>query len=638
MAALPSCIIPAPLRGAEIKLAYGEAKDGTVVHISQVPSGLACGCICPGCASPLIARKGPLNVHHFGHHGAVPCGQALESALHKLAKQVLDEERTLLLPEIRGRHNGREELGHKERVHAFDDAVLEHKLDTIVPDVIVRKGDRSLLVEMYVTHRCGPEKIAKIIALGIPCVEIDLRKLPRDASIDEVRQALTSTARRHWVHNPKIAEANEKVAKKMADEAEAERIAREKARDRKVRSIAATADRIKPILKRPVRPSKSFDWTVGEVAALRLKHLIDIDIGEGGKNFAVPSEQWQSVVLVQFVLEPLSKWRAFGHGFATSNCLHALETAKCFKPGLPLKLDRDMEAGIPAVIPGYSSPYRAVENYLDRLESDGVLAWHRRQWSIARDFETVYAEQQRRSIDREKTKQLVQNGVWKVLAKIPEDQRKRFDMDVWWRQPLPGFALSFEQALDTDDHRITTMSHAVYRVENMALRNGEIVENLCGLPVATLRVEIAEARAREAERVRQAAIEKAEADRRARLGRLRSVAQTELGGDAQLWLEAPSPSLFPDGPLAAAATSEDELHRAIESARSAGRARRIRLEIEQLRGKLFRFAEESSRPDLARVFLTSSNPKWGNRHPIEYCVDDPSFERLKSEIRALVKR
>ena len=33
-------------------------KDGVATSIENVESGLKCGCICPSCGEPLVARKG----------------------------------------------------------------------------------------------------------------------------------------------------------------------------------------------------------------------------------------------------------------------------------------------------------------------------------------------------------------------------------------------------------------------------------------------------------------------------------------------------------------------------------------------------------------------------------------------------
>lgn len=43
-------------------------QDEKIVSIDDVLSGLACDCICPACQAVLVAKKGPVNAHHFSHH------------------------------------------------------------------------------------------------------------------------------------------------------------------------------------------------------------------------------------------------------------------------------------------------------------------------------------------------------------------------------------------------------------------------------------------------------------------------------------------------------------------------------------------------------------------------------------------
>lgn len=49
------------------KLVFAQHKGGRIVHVGEVPSGLACDCKCLDCDEPLIARKGEIREHHFGH-------------------------------------------------------------------------------------------------------------------------------------------------------------------------------------------------------------------------------------------------------------------------------------------------------------------------------------------------------------------------------------------------------------------------------------------------------------------------------------------------------------------------------------------------------------------------------------------
>ncbi len=41
--------------------------DRRLVDVSEIPSGAGCGCICPSCHAPLIARQGEVKQWHFAH-------------------------------------------------------------------------------------------------------------------------------------------------------------------------------------------------------------------------------------------------------------------------------------------------------------------------------------------------------------------------------------------------------------------------------------------------------------------------------------------------------------------------------------------------------------------------------------------
>src|SRR4051812_2246482 len=149
-------------------LLFGERADGTLVYISEVPSGIACGCCCPSCQRPLVARKGDQMVHHFGHHGAAgdhACQGGSETALHRFAKELLASRLALVLPPVPG--HGEKQLRYTGGLYRFDAAALESRLGSVIPDVIVRRADRDLLVEFRVTHACEANKVAKIAGLGI---------------------------------------------------------------------------------------------------------------------------------------------------------------------------------------------------------------------------------------------------------------------------------------------------------------------------------------------------------------------------------------------------------------------------------------------------------------------------------------
>src|SRR5690349_237693 len=105
-----------------------------MVSPGDVESGLACGCICPGCEAPLIAKKGDKVVWHFAHEGAA-CDNGAETAIHRMAKQILAEERTVALPAV------------DVSVSAIDAYGQEKKASTrIAPPTIVQYHDVLLEV------------------------------------------------------------------------------------------------------------------------------------------------------------------------------------------------------------------------------------------------------------------------------------------------------------------------------------------------------------------------------------------------------------------------------------------------------------------------------------------------------------
>ena len=48
-------------------------KDGCLVSIEDVESGIACGCKCPACNENLVAKKGKIKIHHFAHSSTTNC-------------------------------------------------------------------------------------------------------------------------------------------------------------------------------------------------------------------------------------------------------------------------------------------------------------------------------------------------------------------------------------------------------------------------------------------------------------------------------------------------------------------------------------------------------------------------------------
>ena len=231
-----------PRRGGAPLLPYGVAPDGRLVRASAVPAGLACGCACPACGAPLVARRGAVLAAHFAHAASDrACAGALETVLHRLAKQLIADGAPLDLPEVAAEHAGRRRLVRPAATVRAESAALEPGLDGLRPDVVAVVAGRPLLVEVAVTHVCGPEKVALIRERRLAAVEIDLSGLARDAPPEALERAVLRSAPRRWLWN-RHAEAAE-----AAMRAEAERLAARRARGREealarvARELAAAA-------------------------------------------------------------------------------------------------------------------------------------------------------------------------------------------------------------------------------------------------------------------------------------------------------------------------------------------------------------------------------------------------------------
>ena len=220
-------------------LTYGIAENNSLKHVLDVPNGLSCNCVCPKCLEPLIAKNNPLNqkLPHFAHRSGVECAGAYESALHKLAKEVLKITRTLRLPDYHHDYDrwNPKSLFLKSSQVDFDEVKLEQTLvntfnDEIVADAVAIKDGREIIVEFANTHFVDEEKASKIVRIRKACIEIDIsgQELDREKLIHFFS---SSAVEIYWVINPRLDEKYEKFLeeKKLQEAFELkERIIKEK--------------------------------------------------------------------------------------------------------------------------------------------------------------------------------------------------------------------------------------------------------------------------------------------------------------------------------------------------------------------------------------------------------------------------
>lgn len=589
-----------------------EAADGQLLHINDVPSGLACNCICPGCGKPMVAKKGDLQAHHFAHHAQQDgrsCASAGESALHKFAKRVLDERLEIALPAmVVADHGDREVVVQADR-RTFDGAILETKDGLIVPDVVLLLRDRRLIVEFKVTHSCDEQKIDRIRAMNVGAIEIDLSQY-RDHMLSEIGGQILYDAPRIWLHNPR------------------ERDARERLQDR----ARQRADEQKKLVERHRThyrhrsPSKAAESGASETAARNddLGDLINLPV-DGAGCFTVAVAEWQAAVLLTLVA-------ATTQPFRTRNGLATLRERGWLDRNFADIKDEVASAVRKAGIP-FNSPIKTIEAYFQRLQRLGfVHSDHSEIWRTS-DLLRGRIENARELRERPVKRMTdVRHLVGEMLANLPEEERAAFVFDEWWSVKLPGRGYSACDAAHFEETKWRSFHHDLSNIATQVRFSPRQGLDLIALPYEGALVRTIERKRLETEERERAKQAKLEVGMAARVARLRSRAIGQIGEEAETWLITPNIGAGGRSPLEAAASDDsgyDEVTRALDR-----KAREIEIQVRASQRKAKAIAEleavAHSRyydADRAGLWMRSKRHELGGRSPEEFTVDDTT--RLK---------
>lgn len=142
------------------KLLYA-LRDNELISVDSVERGRKCNCICPYCKQPLIAKKGNYRIHHFAHDKDSSCEHGYETSLHLLAKEILSESKTIVLPALKRGSRNKLVLEESMEVEILD-VRLEQYIDDVKPDVIIDTERGTFYIEIYVTHKVDREKLISL--------------------------------------------------------------------------------------------------------------------------------------------------------------------------------------------------------------------------------------------------------------------------------------------------------------------------------------------------------------------------------------------------------------------------------------------------------------------------------------------
>ncbi len=153
--------------------------EGNPHHIDDVDNGVKCKCFCPACGHPLVAKnEGEIRVHHYSHLSNVDCEHGYQSSIHLMAKGIfLEMEEFMFIKQGQAVY------------YKIDQVVLERKIGSIIPDILITCDGKQFMVEIYVTHALDDKKKQKIEAMNISTIEIDLSRFALTTLTREELQA-----------------------------------------------------------------------------------------------------------------------------------------------------------------------------------------------------------------------------------------------------------------------------------------------------------------------------------------------------------------------------------------------------------------------------------------------------------------
>jgi hypothetical protein len=548
-----------------VKLAFGRRWDGVVIHVSQAQRGLACGCYCPAknCGRKLIAKKPESDIaHHFAHApltaaeraAGIPtkCAHGQMTAIHAYAEQLLAEKKELILPRVEVNHNGQTHVIREARLFAFDTAQLEAMDGETIPDVIVAKGAERMHVEIYVTHRCGLEKRAKIIAANISVVEIDLSGFSCDGSIAGLDDAILKSSPREWIHNRKAKAALERLEQQAQDEAA-------RAKRERLRAIGEISRGYSTAIKRNSASAWGSHPEVVQVDEVGDTGLLDIRCqGEG--YFAVHPKRWKARVL-NLLRESFSNYDAdtlvdelARQGWVTARFEELLrkDPALLGEAGLP-------EGGASA----------AVADFLQALEQRGVAQYDGWKWSytVQHSNTLIRRKRERDRIAQEEAARGVRNKrlsnlVTEVLLAAVKDSKDTFQFSSWKSGSINGNGQTVQQIVDEGRQAWVELEKGLVRT--LAVLKDESEDSACNydLPIKiSLHAMTAIHDARAAEKKK----DEEEAARLASVKRVKMIveaARMTVGEDEATWIDIPNHSLDGKMPKTAAGESPELFTRA----------------------------------------------------------------------------
>lgn len=203
---------------------------GRLVDASSVKRGLACGCVCPQCQSPLVAKQGEVYIHHFAHHNRRACDNALVASILFAARQELSESTGGITAKREAEYGGERlsKLGREVNWQVETVAKnwpVDH--DGQEPDLVVAIASHRMAILVEIASRVFPTSLSLHYKQhNLPCMVISLNAVltqlvdyQKSISLETLnRLLLREPSCRYWLWHPKVDEMREQLVQKVREQ------------------------------------------------------------------------------------------------------------------------------------------------------------------------------------------------------------------------------------------------------------------------------------------------------------------------------------------------------------------------------------------------------------------------------------